>query len=214
MRKAAATALGSISRADDEIVRWLVRSLNEDRSPDVKQGAAYALLRIGPNASGAVPTLEAALSSSYPGVRKASAFALGAMGEAAGEAAASLAVVLQDRDREVRKAAVIALAGLGPHAEPAIPAIIRAVRTSGSERHDAIETLGAVGPGASAAVPVLRDMLTAPDHLSRQYAATALGRIGAIEALPDLRKLRNDPEIETRYSADEAIRAITKRQSR
>ncbi len=99
---------------------------------------------------------------------------------------------LLDEDYGVRLTAASALARGGNHLLPILPDLIRLVENpslEGTIRHDLVRSLGAIGPGASGAVPALvRILEQGRDHLLRSNAAKALGKIGpgAADAVPAL----------------------------
>jgi HEAT repeat protein len=131
-------------------------------------------------------------------VRRCAATALGEIGDA--RAVAPLCELLQDFYSEVRNMASHALIKIG---EPAILPLLDTVRTvrrpdhrpfiaaieakfiqSGDPaRQSAIETLGKLGP---AALPHLLEALNAEDSALRCAAATALGAIKDVRAVPGL----------------------------
>jgi len=68
-----------------------------------------------------------------------------------------------------------ALLSMGPEAEPAVPALIDALRDGDSEiRRYAALVLGAIGPRARQAVPALKAALNDDDESVRLAAARAL----------------------------------------
>ena len=71
----------------------------------------------------------------------------------------------------------------------------------------ASQGLGAAGPNAAPAIPILIEILNGPDAASQMYAAEALGAIGPASnpAVPRLRELTNSPLNFVRRSAGEAL---------
>ncbi len=144
------------------------------------------LLQLGP---AAIPPLVQALSDPEEERRTKAARALGCFGPQAAEAAPRLVELLRDPASNVRIQAAIALArigqsseaalpillqafhepglrnldlaeGLGRIGRPALPALLKlASRGSGEARLDAIRALGAMGPAAASAVPMLRQIV-------------------------------------------------------
>lgn len=101
-----------------------------------------------------------------------------------------LSALLDSSERKARIKALRMLALAGEAAEPVIPKLLTLLDdTSGHYRQWAITALGAIGPKAARAVPPLLEVLQGkkpgPD-LAPQFAASALGEIGCLEALPAL----------------------------
>ena len=113
---------------------------------------------------------------------------------------------------------------LGPWTEQAVVDLTRALREregGGSSRSAPARALGAIGPQAKDAVPVLAKALEDPDYNVRWAAAEALGRIGepAKAAVPALARTLTDKITSVRRetvvalgrigpAAKEAIRAL------
>jgi HEAT repeat protein len=119
----------------------------------------------------------------------------------------------EDPSRDVRDGAVWSLRQFGPDAKEAVPALADALAAALKDSQDTdgfrgerIEAaLGAIGPAAGAAVPVLIEALGS-DHLRVQvWAADALGKIGAPSkpAISRLVQLLNDEE--AKYLKNEAV---------
>jgi HEAT repeats len=77
-------------------------------------------------------------------------------------------------------------------------------------RQLAAQAVGAIGAGASSAVPALIALLGSPDEGSRNSACIGLTGIGsgAREALPALQKALSDPSADVRRFAQRAIETI------
>lgn len=113
---------------------------------------------------------------------------------------AALVKILRDND-PARSTAIYALMQIGPDAAPAVPLLIAEVKKPGkkgdwnSDRLYAVRALGAIGPGAKAAVAVLVEKgLTDENWQLRESAVTALGRIKNQPnvAVPALVKMLSD----------------------
>ncbi len=85
----------------------LVKTLSEDKDPNMRYWAAESLGKFGPEAQAAVPDLVAALKDESKMVRMAAAYALGEIGSA--DAAPALREAGKDSEKEVRDAATTAL---------------------------------------------------------------------------------------------------------
>lgn len=95
----------------------------------------------------------------------------------------------------IRHRALLALEGLGPVAEPAVPALGKALR-DGNETELAINALGTVGPGAALVMPVLIDQLKRTEDRLNWPAAHALGNIGPT-AVPALLQIAANQKLDT-----------------
>jgi len=199
----------------DSLHVWNTRSYTDD-----KRGPVTAtLVQIGPDA---LPPLLAALDDDDPDFRDNVALAVGAFAPKAKAAVPALVAAMAiPKDRPGRRPRPVpnvpgrrsligpldALARFGPVAEPAVPAIVELL--GGAEAADfqpvAIKTLGAIGPGASRAVPALVARLR--DRWLGREAADALARIGPA-ARPALAAAMTGPDPLTRISAAGALLKI------
>jgi uncharacterized protein (TIGR02996 family) len=145
----------------------------------VREYVERALGQIGP---AAVPALVVALQdkSKFHPNRLVGAFV--AIGPGAVDAVPALLAALRDEDTQCY--AVQALIGVGPGAVPALVAALadknRSVRTA------AADVLGCINPAAAEAAPALVAALRDKDSSVRAAAARALGKPGAVDAVPAL----------------------------
>ncbi len=98
-------------------------------------------------------------------VRGLAAVALRELGPAGEAVMQDLIAALSDPDENVRIAAADAIATKGPPAIVAIPALVRACQVKGEEVHvqrSLVSALGAIGPPAREALPVLRELAKVP----------------------------------------------------
>ena len=115
MRRAPLMALAvfvvgcSGSGNNDYTVPGLVKTLKEDKDPNMRYWAAESLGHYGREAKQAVPALAQALKDEDKNVRMGAAYALAAIGPDAGEAQPALQEALRDADKQVRDAATYAL---------------------------------------------------------------------------------------------------------
>lgn len=154
-----------------------------------RRQAALTLGRLGPHAEEAVPALIELLSDvrgqpeTSPRLWAIKALAL--YGPIARDAAPHLAAILNDStaDQVARLSAVEALWRIGashPHVIPILLQRARQAAHSESERElqrAAVEALGAIGPPASVAVPLLVRFTEHPDEQVRVAAVAALGQM-------------------------------------
>ncbi|NJN65307.1 MAG: HEAT repeat domain-containing protein [Chloroflexaceae bacterium] len=161
----------------------LVKALDYQKDPEVRQAAAAALGSLGDPQ--AVAVLIAALRRGDEPIREASAWALAQSG--ASQAMEALMAALGDAALPVRKAAVAGLGHLGisQAIEPLVEVLRRRDEALFPETFQALAQIGAVigakeGEAAyhSRLLEPLAALLREPDLRTRQATATALERVG------------------------------------
>jgi CubicO group peptidase (beta-lactamase class C family) len=146
-----------------------------DVDPRVREQAAAALGRLGPQGQAAVGPLVAALGHEDPYLRGAAAVALGHIGEAAVPA---LVRALVQGGTQLRWSAAIALGRVGAPAAQALPELIHLLADpSAHVRQVAAVTLGGLGVAAQAAAPALALGLSDKDEAVRRSATRALALV-------------------------------------
>ena len=109
----------------------------------------------------------------------AAADAIETIGPKGAKAAPALASRLDDPQPWVRMACMHALTAIG---EPAVPTLLEVVRTGpGGAQVRSINVLGAIGPPAQAAVPVLRQRLAEGPEALQSWIEAALAKIEGTE---------------------------------
>jgi HEAT repeat protein len=210
-REVAAWALGRRGEASAAAAPALARALRADPDAGVRAAAARALGYIPGAVAPAAAALVGALGDAAQGVRWAAAQALAAQPLRAPDGAvARLVPVLSSRDPYVRGFAVWSLGELGAAAEPAVPALVAALRDEDDVPGVAAQALAKIGPAARAAVPALLEVLGRDDARRRWNAAGALGRIGpgARAATPALAAALRDGDARVRAQAALALGRI------
>jgi HEAT repeat protein len=116
---------------------------------------------------------------------------------------------LDDEDPEVRRYAANAFTLLAPIAAPAVPKLIERLDDS-HMGYVAARALGMIGPAAKGSIPRMIVALRRDHSLTRAEFAIALGRFGAEagEAVPDLRALANDTDVNVQKAAAAALQRI------
>ncbi|MBI5366392.1 MAG: HEAT repeat domain-containing protein [Planctomycetes bacterium] len=155
-----------------------IASLLDDAESCVRFHAARALEELAPVGTEATRSLLRALKDPSTLVRRAAARALGVSPPAHSPAGPVLAAVLADEAerRGVRAAAAEALAGYGEVGVPALEAALRG--PSDGLRRAAVASLGRIGPPARAALPALREAVSARVTACSTAALEAIGLIG------------------------------------
>jgi Protein of unknown function (DUF2961)/HEAT repeats len=136
-----------------------------DPEAEVREAAAWNLTQRGVGAAPAVPALTRALADPSPVVRDLAALSLRNAGGAALPALDPLIAGLHDPDENVRMIAAEAIARFGKKAMPALPALIAAAQVDGQNVHvlrELASAMGAIGPEASNALPVLHQLQKIP----------------------------------------------------
>ena len=115
----------------------------------------------------------------------------------------------------VRAYAARALARIGPAGKAAVPALLERLRQDDevAVRKLAGKTLGLMGAEAIGAllpetVVALTQGLKSKNTEFREYAARALGQLGAKEAVPALQAATKDSSEEVRAAAIEALQQV------
>ncbi len=197
---------------------------------EVRMLAAGLLSRMGTDAEAAIPALLRILTGPIDGegdgfvidgripeaLGAAEALGCIAPGTAsAGEVIATLSEMARSGTGFRQLQAIRSLGEFGPDAAPAIPALIRMAREAGPDHASdnvqaAAWALGRIAPGTPAAdevVAALADILRSDRASSRVAAIEALRQFGpkAAVCIPRLRALREDPDIEVRQAAEQAL---------
>jgi HEAT repeat protein len=108
--------------------------LLKDKTGLVRDAAALALGKIGPEAKTAVPVLTELLKDEW--VRKTAALALGEIGLEARTAVPALTELL--KKEWVRQTAASALGNIGPEAKTAIPALTELLQDPDKDLHKTV----------------------------------------------------------------------------
>jgi HEAT repeat protein len=229
VRGDALRAIGSIGPLAQSAAP-MVQKLLQDDDEEIRFNAAVALARLGDGAQAALPILAETLTNGDRLRRKAAAFALRTMGVAAKPALPALINGLKDREKRVRSRCADTLGKIGaPISDDAIHALLEAERDEDSDVRRAVEmALAAIGKEEVQAaqkrtaqskardffplfgfkpdeIPGLISMLKDPNSNARAMAATALGHLGAREAVPDLLELLNDEDDDVRRRATHTL---------
>jgi HEAT repeat protein len=151
------------------------------KDPDglVRVAAALAVVQVDADTAGGLPVLIEALKDRDSKVRSAAALALGDIGPEAGAAVAALGRALEDEDLRVRWHCAQALGEIG--AVAATDHLTKALKDK-TIRSAAAGALGALGPRARSAGPVLAASLKDADESYRWTLIGALARIGGPDA--------------------------------
>lgn len=203
VREAALRAAGERTRP---ALRARVERMLADE-PDIAAMAAWALGEFEQKAS--VPALRRALAHASPRVRTGAAWALGQVEDPS--AAEDLErLVARDGDRRVKLAALQALGSL--ELSRSIPTLARAVESTDAElRYAALEALLDIDHEDEALVPLFLRFVADRDPDVRVRVIEALGSLGAVEAVPAIKRALEDPNPEVRRAAVEALAEIDDR---
>jgi HEAT repeat protein len=163
------------------------KELNKPQA-SARRSAAFALGRLGDQATGAVLDLVRCLRDDDAGVREMAASALGDIAAAAKGRNATIwkdsggwlnKLLKEDPSPRARRAAAYALGAFGPQAAGAVDTLKDALGSKEpSVRQNAAWALGQIGPQAADAVDALRACLKDDNPLVRRDAAGAFGSMG------------------------------------
>lgn len=186
------------------VVATLIDTMR-DNYPLVRSYSANALWQIGPAAKPAIPAIIYALKDREMMVRSAAASALCAI-----NGMSSIIEYIDNKDVFIRCAALTELLRLGPDAQPAIPALINALKDNdpGIRRY-IIEILGNCGSEAKDAVRILTILLR-DKGIVRMEAIKTLGKIGrsAKPACEALKEMLNAEDKQVVELATDALKKI------
>ena len=203
-----------------QVVAALVEALG-DEDGFVRKCAATSFLLL-PQEAVVAPTsvarMTAALQDNEPAVRRAAVRGLWQAGTAAkdGDGLPRLTTALDDTDEFVRMYACRAIGKIGPGAYTATPSLLERLRKDEDSdvRKLAAKSLGLIGSkgigrkNMPEVVAALKDSLKAQNRGLREYAARALGELGARDAVPALRDAALDPDAGVRGAASEALKRL------
>jgi HEAT repeat protein len=149
----------------------------QDKSPERRQEAAFALGQMTYRGAPAVPALREALKDSAVSVRAEAADSLGRIGGASREATPALLDILKkDPETMVRGAVAHALGQIA--GKDVVPALAQALKDREPQvRVHAAMSLGRLGAQAKEAIPALREALKDSHGDVRRNARLALKRI-------------------------------------
>jgi HEAT repeat protein len=192
-----------------------VKSL-EEKGP-LRLYALKLLIKIGADASPALPALTATLADPDPELRRESLFALGAIGPPSAKATAKIVAKLTDDDQEVRHAACYALGKIGPDARAAL-SNLRTAMDSDDEfmRMAAVWSSLKISPKdeelQKKAVPHLVEGLKDVREHVRLECAFMLGELGSVakSAIPALQEMQQDESRDVRAAATKSLELLQK----
>jgi HEAT repeat protein len=185
VRRSCACALGAFGPGAAEAQDVLTAAL-ADRTPSVRQNAAWALGRLGKDAGpAAVEGLRGLLKDAEPLVRRDAAAALGEVGRPAARpgAAALFELLGEEKDGVVRRTVLQALSQLaGPEDKGSTSVLVKILEDASADeetRWDAAFVLAGIGgPDIRRAVPPIQEALKGDDPHLQELAAAAAARLG------------------------------------
>jgi HEAT repeat protein len=210
----------------EKAVATLATGVQQSQDANLRQTAAEALGRIGPEAKGAITTLVTILTDSDPNIRQAATEALGKIDPdwAASQAAKNertriTALIETFRSTGMPRATAEALGKLSPDGKKeAVPILVAGLKDNDWRfRQGVVQGLGEIGLSVQEVLPALIVALKDSDSDVRRVAAQALGgpniAPGAKEAIPALKVALEDSDSGVKKAATEALAAITAQRS-
>lgn len=197
-RRAAAFALGKLSKHVGPVLPALAQALQNDTDSTVRESVASTLGEVAVHMPAVVVKV---LISALPrekdvAVQRAMALSLGKAGEAAAAAEPQLRPWLNSKDSLLRQNTAWALGQLGKAAEPAIPKLIHALKDSeAGVRGEAVQALGNLGLQPEDTIPAMMLLLEDREAQVQEYTVLALRRWGpqAVAATPGLLTIAENP---------------------
>ncbi|MCP2730944.1 HEAT repeat domain-containing protein [Limnofasciculus baicalensis] len=201
----------SLAECGSKSVQSIIKTLQQDKDPNIRRDAASALIYMGETAKAAVPQLITSLKQDKdPNVRLSAADALGKMKKSANAAVPQLITSLkQDKDPNVRSSAASALGNMQETGKAAVPQLILSLKQDKDPnvRSNAASALGNMKKIAASAIPELILSLKTDSDI-RRNAASSLGNMGetAKFAIPQLLQiLQQNKEANIRSAAASAL---------
>ena len=215
MREIAIESLGSLGPdSAGKAVPELIRRFGSDPSQRLRLHAAWALPRLDPEGTAAIPALVAGLNDRNWQMRLSAVSTVGQFGPRARSAVPGLIASLSDSEAYVRSAAAAVLAKIGP-ASRTVPPLIEAYQRELKHGDWTVSymiaiALGQIGSEAAPAVPRARGG-TQDRHTQRpelRCPGPREDRPGAGPALPALLNALHDPDWSVRQAAAESISLV------
>ena len=173
------------------------------RSANVRQAVAQILGELGPDASGAIPFLEARLDDAEPRVVLQCAYALWKVDQQTHGAVSLMVKLLSHTNAEIRAGAAAVLGEFRDESIEAVPALLRTLCDASPEvRAMSARSLGMIGPAARPAIPRLLPLLNDPSSQVLMWTTKALGQLGAEEAIPELARLAATEDLPARWAIE------------
>ncbi|MDA1164075.1 MAG: HEAT repeat domain-containing protein [Planctomycetota bacterium] len=176
-----AYAIVQIDPGDESAIRYLVDQLDnfEGRHVFTRKEILRALGRIGPRAHAALPALKQMMLDEDQRLRMEVAYVVARVDPDDKKALHLLLTSLEGLNPDNLAAKM--LGRLPSQAEASVPALIKAHHTANNRddliRYYIAEALGEIGPKATTALPLLRDLLTHSSPRVREAAAVAIYKI-------------------------------------
>jgi HEAT repeat protein len=188
----------------------LLQAFKEARSPDLQQTTESALRRVSENSYAAIPIWIRALQDENWKVRKLAAEILGDLGPMAEAAVPFLIEHLRKDHSTIQIASAKALGKMGEAAERAVPELAKAVlwKRDPLLRKSSMKALREIGSDEGLDSYELARVLMDPDWTLRLEVAEYLGKVKAVESVPDLTDTLDDEDWRVRSVAASALGEI------
>jgi HEAT repeat protein len=186
-----------------------VEALLKHTNPDVRRWATRIVSQHWPASKSFFLHVTNALKDTDPAVRLSAVWSLREIGQHSQEVVPHLISALQDRDSEVRRYSIYALEAVGSNSKEVVPAIIKLIKDEkDSVSLTAISVLATFAPNDKTVVTTLIEALK--DRRTVYASCQALEKIGpaAEAAVPALKRLLNDEDVELRKTAGKTLEKI------
>jgi HEAT repeat protein len=215
VRKAAIDGLGTLGAPAKGAIDDLEEAATNDLNLTRRVAARIALIRIAGVSDERVRALAAFLEmkdnlkdeakgDKDQSRKEAAAYAASALGELGPKAKAAEAQLLASlQNPEVRLTAARTLGEISSNSPEAVNTLIDVLKNDAAReaRRSAAGALGAFGPAAKAAIPVLREAMKGDAKGGWWVAADALAKIGGAEVVPALIEALANPDADVRLTS-------------
>jgi HEAT repeat protein len=205
----AIAAAGVLGSKEKEAVPLLGRMLTH-KEPNVRARAVVALVRLGPEAKGAIEPLRASTKDDNPEIGLWSTAAVCRL-DPTPETVAAVAGYLEHRDAQLRLTAATVLAQLGAKAAPAAPRLLVARADESGQVRLAAAMAAWKATTDPTALQAAAELLKSSDPLVRSLAAVDIGAIAGPQAkpvVPDLTRRLFDSISTVRSATAESLGRI------
>ncbi len=187
LRLAAAVYWGTLASRDGEAQRELARLVG-DSQESVVVAALAAVPRLENESGELWSAVEGRVAKGSEAERVAAISALGRVSRSVEKRLEVLLTLLRDDRWAVRNEACRAVGGLGEAGKPAVPELLKLLRSQ-DDQEAARQALQRIGTAGAEAVPQLRELLRSRNPRRRAYAVYLLGRVepAPVEMLGELR---------------------------
>jgi HEAT repeat protein len=201
-RIAAIGAIGSFGPEAKAAIPTLLKGMKANDN-ELRSSCISALANVGKGSPEVAEALLPLVDDADQEIQAVTIQSLGQIGALPKKCVPVLVKKLSTENVYIRSAAIRALGGFHAEAASAVPLLLKEPFENEETRWHVVNTLGEIGPPASAGVPQLVELMKSEKPESRYGVVEALGKIGpaAAAALPVLEPLTKDERPHIRIPA-------------